>query len=162
MVKKYAFKRGQTVAFTPEEGVIVTGKIVGFTMRTAKYKKGGIPFTKEAAYNVEEPDVTLWACDEEDLTEVVDVYTRAAIEKPNGLTEAVMNDPLRDGAIHLKTYVVNALRRAGCKTIGDVIRMAWNGEKYIRSFDGLGQGSAKQIIYCLDRYLPGWRKELLG
>ena len=67
-MKKFQFKRGQTVAFSPEEGVILTGKVIGMHAYTSTKVKDW----KAMAYTVEETDGTLWNCEENELMEVVD------------------------------------------------------------------------------------------
>ena len=72
-MKKFKFKIGQTVAFVPEEGVILTGKIVSCHAFINGFKKGGEPRPKRCAYNVEESDGSIWNCEEHELVQVMEI-----------------------------------------------------------------------------------------
>lgn len=59
------------------------------------------------------------------------------------------NMPLHE--LRLETYVENALLRNECATVGDVIRLAQNGE--LQCVVGIGAKSVENILYRLmDKY----------
>lgn len=157
MIKKYQFKRGQEVAFTPEEGVIVTGKIVGFGSHTAKYRKGGEPYVKVSAYNVEEPDGTLWNCDEDDLTAVEEVSSVQDVEPLPNMKEAAQIESINLFFMkEVATRTYNCVAKAGCETVWDLIQFAKGDPKtQVRNF---GKKSETDLCRWLDKKFPGWRK----
>lgn len=163
MIKKYAFKRGQTVAFTPEEGVIVTWKIVGFTCHTAKYRKGGEPWVKVSGYNVEEPDGTLWSCGEEDLAAVEETAPEPEpVLKNAGSIDAetvrayALSMDIKDRFFYdVPTRLYTCVNRYGCKNEWDLILFALDRKRFdLRNY---GSKTDADLQKWLDLNYTGWR-----
>jgi len=163
MIKKYAFKRGQTVALTPEEGVIVTGKIVGFTCHTAKYRKGGEPWVKVSGYNVEEPNGTLWSCGEEDLIAVEEtvsepepVLKNAGSINVETVQAYAASMDIKDRFVYeVPKRVFTCVSRHGCQTEWDLILFALDRRRFDQR--NYGPKADADLQKWLDMNYTGWR-----
>lgn len=153
MSEKYLFKRGQEVAFTPEEGVIVTGKVVGFGSYVVSYRR----YNKVLTYNVEELDGTMWNCDESALVAVEEVSTVQDVDPLPDMKEAAQIESINLFFIkEVATRTYNCVARAGCETVWDLIQFAKGDPKtQVRNF---GKKSETDLCRWLDKKYPGWRK----
>lgn len=153
MMEKYQFKRGQIVAFTPEEGVIVTGKVSGFGCYTVLYK----PHIKVLTYTVEESDGTMWNCDENALTAVEEVSPVQDVDPLPNMKEAAQIESINLFFIkEVATRTYNCVAKAGCETVWDLIQFAKGYPKtQVRNF---GKKSETDLCGWLDKKYPGWRK----
>ena len=68
----------------------------------------------------------------------------------------LLNIEITDLNLSVRSY--NCLRRAGCKTVGDILALIAEDENGLRKIRNLGSRSEKEILECIQRYKEDFEK----
>ena len=159
-MKKYQFRIHQTVAFIPEEGVLRDGIVIAAHAYSTGTRRNGEPGEKRLAYTVQEPDGTLWNCEECELFELTPIEEQVndGPEPDPEAKQTAQHEPLynRFFVQAISTRAYNCLRRTACETVWDLILFAQDKDRM--KLRGYGKKTDAELRQWLDKYWPGWRK----